>query len=122
MAGLLGTQFDTGDEAAKDPIEKTSCRPDFQGFIYGGPYRNAEFNSQTPPAFLLCAYDDNGNAANEANLFLKLKDAKVPAELHVYGTGGHGFGVRADRSIAVETWPARFRDWMNDIGMLKKKQ
>jgi len=122
LAGLLGTQFDKGDEAATDAIERKSCRPDFQGFIYGGPYRNAEFNGQTPPAFLLCAYDDNGNAVNEANLFLKLKAAKVPAELHIYGAGGHGFGVRADRYIAVETWPDRFRDWMNDIGMLKKKQ
>ena len=74
-----------------------------------------------PPSFLLCAYNDPGNAKNEASLYLKLLTAKIPAELHIYGTGGHGFGVRNDRGIAVETWPARFHDWLGDIGMLKAK-
>jgi hypothetical protein len=48
--------------------------------------------------------------------------AKVPAELHLYGTGGHGFGVRNDRSIAEETWPARFVDWLKDSRMLRAKK
>jgi endo-1,4-beta-xylanase len=121
VAGLVATRNDKGDPSASDPIEKVSSRPDFNGFIYGGPYRVAEIPEGMAPSFLLCAYDDSGNANNEANLFLKLKAAKVPAEIHIYATGGHGFGVRSDRSIAVETWPARFRDWMGDIGMLKAK-
>jgi endo-1,4-beta-xylanase len=122
VAGLLGTKFDNGDPAATDPIEKLSCRPDFQGLIYGGPYTVTEFSDQTPPSFLVCAYNDNGNVVKQANLFLKLQAAKVPAELHIYSTGGHGFGVRTDRAIAVETWPERLRDWMGDIGMLAKKR
>ena len=88
--------------------------------IYGYPPASTEFTDQTPPAFLLAAYNDSNNAKNLANLFVKLQAAKVPAEIHIYGTGGHGFGVRADRSIAVETWPIAFRAWMADIGMIKK--
>jgi endo-1,4-beta-xylanase len=122
LAGLIATKNDTGDEKATDPIEKVSCRPDFNGFVYGGPYRVQELPKDIGPSFLLCAFNDPGNANNEANLFLKLKAANVQSELHIYSTGGHGFGVRNDRGIAVETWPARFVDWMNDIGMLKAKK
>jgi len=123
VAGLLATRYDNGDPKATDPIEQTSCRPDFNGFVYGGPYRVPQFDpAKMAPSFLLCAFNDpNGNAKNEANLFLKLQAANVPTELHIYSTGGHGFGVRNDRGFAVETWPARFRDWMNDIGMLKPR-
>jgi endo-1,4-beta-xylanase len=121
VAGLLATRFDAGDPKASDPIEKTNCRPDFNGFIYGGPYRVATLPPNMAPSFLLCAFNDPGNANNEANLFLKLKAANVQTELHIYSTGGHGFGVRNDRGYAVETWPSRLQDWMKDIGMLKAK-
>jgi endo-1,4-beta-xylanase len=120
LAGMMSTQFDAGDAKSSDPIEKTSCRPDFNGFIYGGPYRSATFTDQMAPSFLLCAFNDPGNATAEANLFLKLKAANVQSELHIYSTGGHGFGVRNDRKLAEETWPARLYDWMGDIGVVKK--
>jgi endo-1,4-beta-xylanase len=110
------------DPSAADPIDKLSCRPDFQGLIYGGPYTVETFSDQTPPSFLACAYNDSGNVVKQANLFLKLQAAKIPAELHIYSTGGHGFGVRTDRAIAVQTWPQRFVDWMGDIGMLGSKR
>jgi endo-1,4-beta-xylanase len=121
LAGLIGTKFDAGDPKSSDPIEKVSSRPDFLGLIYGGPYRVAELPKDMPPSFMLCAYNDPGNARNEANLFVKLQTAQIPAELHIYSTGGHGFGVRNDRGYAVETWPARFHDWLGDVGMLKAK-
>lgn len=122
VAGLLALNDDKGNASAADPIEKVSSHANFNGFIYGGPYQTPEFTDQIAPSFLLCAYDDAGNANNLANLFIKLRAAKVPAELHIYGTGGHGFGVRNDRSIAEETWPTRFVDWMRDIQMLPKKK
>jgi acetyl esterase/lipase len=119
LAGMLALQADAGDPAASDTIEKASSQPNFLGFIYGGPYKTTDFTS-TPiaPSFLLCAYDDPNNAENIANLFIRLRAAKVPAELHVYGAGGHGFGVRHDRSLSVENWPAQFTAWLKDTGML----
>jgi endo-1,4-beta-xylanase len=118
---LLATKFDVGDPSSDDPVEKLGCRPDFEAFIYGGPYTVESFSDKTPPSFLACAYNDKGNVAKQANLFLRLQTAGVPAELHIYSTGGHGFGVRTDRGLAVETWTQRFFDWMQDSGMLGKK-
>ncbi len=123
LAGLLALQADAGDPAAGDPIEKLGSRPDFLGFIYGGPYQITDFaNTPIAPSFLLCAYDDPNNAENIANLFIRLRAAKIPAELHVYGAGGHGFGVRHDRSLSVENWPAQFTAWLEDLGMLGAKR
>ncbi len=119
VAGLLALQADAGDPAAGDPIEKLSSRPDFLGFIYGGPYKTTDFtDTKLAPSFLLCAYDDANNAENMANLFVHLRAANLAAELHVYGAGGHGFGVRHDRSLSVENWPAQFTAWLKDLGML----
>lgn len=123
VAGLLATKSDKGDEKATDPIEKISSIPSFNGFIYGGPYQVQDFAGMNlGPCFLLCAYDDNGNANNLANLFLRLKAARIPAELHIYGTGGHGFGVRKDRGLAEETWPGRFVEWLKDMKMIEPKK
>jgi endo-1,4-beta-xylanase len=123
LSGLLATRYDKGDPNAADPVEKLSCQPNFNGFIYGGPYRVETFDpAAMAPSWLMCAYDDTGNARNQANLFLKLQNLKIPAELHIYGAGGHGFGVRQDRGFAQETWPARFVDWMKDINMLTPKK
>lgn len=122
IAGLVASKFDKGDASSSDAVEKQSCRPDFQGLVYGFPPASTTFDDQTPPAFLLAAYNDSGNAKTLANLFIKLQAAKVPAEIHIFGTGGHGFGVRADRSMGVETWPQQFRNWMGDIGMLSPKK
>lgn len=120
VAGLLSLNNDKGDPNATDPVEKFSSRPDFSGWVYGGPPNNAEFKSDLPPTWLMCAYNDNGPARNLANAFLKLKEAGVPAELHIYSTGGHGFGVRQDRPFAVTKWPDRFVEWMTDLGMMSK--
>jgi endo-1,4-beta-xylanase len=121
VAALVSSKFDKGDPSSADAVEKQGCRPDFVGLIYGSSRAVTTFDAQTPPTFLLAAYNDSGNATTLTNLFLKLKAANVPAEIHIYGTGGHGFGVRSDRSLAVESWPQQFRNWMGDIGMLKSK-
>jgi dipeptidyl aminopeptidase/acylaminoacyl peptidase len=55
-----------------------------------------------------------------AAFFTALRKAGVNAELHIYSTGGHGFGVRSDRpTMAVSGWHARFYDWLGDRGFLK---
>jgi len=53
-------------------------------------------------------------------MFLALRKAGVPAELHVYATGGHGFGLRPNDK-PCSTWPQRCADWMKDQGILKPK-
>ena len=52
------------------------------------------------------------------DMFQALRAAKVPAELHIYATGGHGFGLRASED-PCSTWPQRCEDWMRRGGLLK---
>ena len=54
-----------------------------------------------------------------AQLYLKYKQAKVPAELHIYAEVGHGFGIRADNKGAVTKWPEEVMLWLEDVGFLK---
>ena len=75
---------------------------------------------KTPPCFLAVAYNDEGPLASSLALLAALKAAKVPAELHVYATGGHGFGMKAsDKPHAA--WPARCAEWLKAEGWLGRK-
>jgi dipeptidyl aminopeptidase/acylaminoacyl peptidase len=67
------------------------------------------------------ASDDPVTAENSVLLYLALKRAGVPAELHVYAAGGHGFAPGPFRPSAqpCSTWPQRCADWLRSQGFLK---
>lgn len=113
---------DGGKADAADPVERQSSRAAFHAMIYAElPRGDYAVPKDTPPAFLLAAFDDSPKATPLANYLLKLKAAAVPAELHIYASGGHGFGVRTDRPARpISSWPERFTDWLGDIGMVKR--
>jgi acetyl esterase/lipase len=74
----------------------------------------------TPPVFLVHAFGDTelgASPAHSAVMFLALKKAGVPTELHIYAAGDHGFGVRKT-SLPVSTWGDRCLDWLRNLGML----
>lgn len=113
-----------------DAADGASCRPDFAVLIYPGGLLDRGSKTQlrpeiavtpkTPPCFLAVAYNDEGPLASSLALLAALKAAKVPAELHVYATGGHGFGMRpADQPYA--TWPKRVEDWLRGTGVTGTK-
>ena len=62
--------------------------------------------------------DDPVKAENSVLFYLALRKAKVPAEIHVYERGGHGYGLRKT-GHSVAGWPRRCRDWMTGRGFLK---
>jgi endo-1,4-beta-xylanase len=69
-------------------------RPNFQGLIYPGKSRQIVPVKGSPPAFLACAFDDRPDISEGlAELYLRFKRAGVRTELHIYSTGGHGFGA-----------------------------
>ena len=120
VASLVETRFDKGKDTAADPVERESSRPDFAILAYPGTRaENVHIRPDTPPTFLVQAYDDRIGSERSAEYFLLLKKAGVPAELHIYRHGGHGFGIR-DRKIPTSTWPARLQEWMADSGYLKR--
>jgi acetyl esterase/lipase len=120
LAALSGMRFVNGNKEAADAVERESSRPDFQALIYPGGSSRIAVTKESPPAFLLCGYGDRPDISRGmAEVYLKFKDAGVPAELHVYSSAGHGFGVRDKNRNAVSTWLARFEEWLGDLGFLK---
>ena len=125
LVGLTGTRFDAGEPDALDPVERFSSRPDFLVFAYaGGAVDPKAVTHETPPAFLISAADDPRPTAANLSLFAALQSAGVPAELHIYGRGGHGFGFfgRSPDFLTwpVSGWPDQLLAWLTDRGILRR--
>jgi acetyl esterase/lipase len=135
LAVSTATHFDERGYEPVDEIDKVSCRPDFAGAIYPGylieqaragveekkdvlaPYMRIP--KDTPPIFLVHANDDSmAGAENSLVMYMALKRANIPAELHLYAQGEHGFGVRKN-DLPCSTWPERFIDWLKAQGMIR---
>jgi acetyl esterase/lipase len=118
LAILAATRPDAGEAAATDPIERQSSRPDFQASLYPGIPSDTRITKDTPPAFLLAGTDDNPKISQGlATLYLTLRKAQVPAELHLFEGVGHGFGIRATNTGPVADWPGMFVAWMAKRGI-----
>jgi acetyl esterase/lipase len=127
LAAALSTHFDQRLYDSIDASDKLSCRPDFAVIVYPGYLALADQNfapnpdihptAQTPPTFLVQAEDDPVHVENAVVYFLALKNAKVPAELHIYAQGGHGYGLRRTE-LPVTTWPQVVETWLHTIHVL----
>jgi len=150
LASTAGTHFHAGKPDAPDPIDRVSCRPDFMILVYPvisfiesythqGSKRNLigrqpeaklvellsnerQVTSKTPPTFLIHSNGDRGvPAENSVAFFLALRKAKVPAELHVYEKGAHGFGLGVRGCPpATKAWPKTCEAWLRGRGLLTK--
>jgi endo-1,4-beta-xylanase len=112
---------DPGDSKAADPIDQLSSKCDFQVPIYPGGLDNpaTRVSPDSPPTLLICAVDDRDDIAlGVPAVYVALRKAGVPVEMHVYGSGAHGFGIRPGEN-AVNHWPDRLVDWLHDRGLLK---
>jgi endo-1,4-beta-xylanase len=121
LAALAAMRPEAGRLDATDPIERESSRPAFQVLVYPGRSANILPTPQSPPAFLLCGADDRPDISEGlANVYLRFKQAGVPAELHVYSGVGHGFGLRPGHTGPVAHWLDRVPEWMEARGLFKK--
>ena len=124
VAALASTHFDAGKSDAADAIDRLSSRPDFDALIYPGiRAENYSIPKDMPVTFMLCADNDKGPSAALAGLYPMLKAAGIKTEVHVYASGGHGFGINPNTknpSPVATTWQLRLGDWLKDIGMLKR--
>ena len=127
LAAAISTHFEQRLYDPIDAADKLSCRPDFAVVVYPGYLALADKNfaanpdinptADTPPTFIVQAEDDPVHVENALVYFLALKNAKVPAELHVYAQGGHGYGLRRT-ALPVTTWPQGVETWLHTIGVL----
>jgi len=129
LAAALSTHYDKRLYTPIDAADQLSCRPDFAVIVYPGYLADADQsfldkldihpNAQTPPAFIVQAEDDPVHIENSTTYFLALKNAKVPAELHIYTQGGHGYGLRRRADLPITTWPDSVDIWLHTIHVLK---
>ncbi len=120
LAALAETRFDAGKSGASDPLDQLSSRPDFAVLVYPGfKIESVTVPKDAPPAFLVCADNDRSHVRVTAEFYLALENEGVPAEMHIYATGGHGFGMR-DKHAPVSNWNDRLLDWMKERGFVPK--
>jgi acetyl esterase/lipase len=112
-----------GDVKAADLIDRANGRPDFEMMVYPGGKPPAKIPADAPPAFLLCANDDEyGCDEVTMDLVAKFREARVPVELHLLARGKHAFNMGDRSSLAsVKGWPQRMADWLSDSGYLKAR-
>jgi acetyl esterase/lipase len=124
LSAALSTHFEQRLYDPVDAADQVSCRPDFAVIVYPGYLalseqnfaQNAEIHvtEKTPPSFIVQAEDDPVHVENATVYFLALKNAKVPAELHLYAEGGHGYGLRKTE-LPVTEWPKLVEKWLGTI-------
>lgn len=128
LVGAAATNFEQRAYDPVDEIDRASCRPDFAVMLYSGYFKvkGKEELSPTiraaagaPPLLLVHATDDTvSDVEHSVTMYVAMKRAGAPVELHVYATGGHGFGVRKV-GHPCETWTDRCVDWMRGREILK---
>jgi acetyl esterase/lipase len=131
LAVALSTHFDQRLYDPIDAADQVSCRPDFVIIVYPGYLAIAEQNfapnpdihvtAKTPPSFIVQAEDDPVHVENSTVYFQALANAKVPAELHIYAAGGHGYGLRRTAS-PVTDWPKLVEAWLATINVVTAAQ
>lgn len=143
LASTLSTQYDYHAEREIDEIDSLSARPSFSVLVYpvisfrdaaahSGSRRNllgenapqelvdrfsAELNvtADTPPAFLVHSQDDGGVPVENSLLYFRaLTREGVPASLHVYPEGGHGFAFGTGLGL-VENWTTVLLEWLHAL-------
>jgi acetyl esterase/lipase len=148
LAATAGTRFDAGAAGATDPIDRAGSRPDFlilgypvitfeRTVTHAGSVRNLlgenpdpkliellsnelHVTAQTPPTFLFHTNADTGVVPeNSVRFYLALRQAKVPAEMHIFENGPHGVGL-ALGDPALGAWPALLTNWLRGRGLLTR--
>ena len=127
LAAALCTNFGQRLYSPVDAADQLSCRPDFAVNIYPGylaldeenfpPNPQIQPTDATPPQFIVQTQDDPVHVENALVYFKVLKNARVPAELHIYAEGGHAYGMR-HTALPISTWPQSVETWLHTIGIL----
>ncbi|MCL3782164.1 alpha/beta hydrolase [Prolixibacteraceae bacterium JC049] len=148
LASSLATHFDFGKRNSTNDFEKISCRPDFALLVYpvismkvGITHQGSRnqligesgeasminyFSNElhvkrrTPPTFLVHADNDRSVTPENSILFYQqLKRRMIPAELHIFRSGGHGFGMKK-LNKPIDKWPDLFMDWLKAINIVRE--
>ena len=132
LAVATATRFEKRTYEPIDAVDEVSCRPDFAIGCYSGYLKakdkdeippSIHIPADTPPIFLAHCSDDTtkiggSNPDNSAVMYLALEHADIPAELHIFATGSHDFGVRQNDKLP-SSWMQLCLKWLRSRGLLK---
>ncbi len=128
--GATAVHASLAEKRLYDPIDKTdeeACLPNRSILIYSGSLpgdveastlRSMNITEKSPPVFLAHAFDDFVPVQGAANMLLAMKKVGVPAELHIYDAGGHGYGLRSQHDLPVTQWNKPCEDWLRRAGWI----
>jgi len=144
LASTIGTHYDYGLSRTEDPIQKVSSRPDFmilmypvismtEDYMHAGSMKNLlgpdpsevqklrfsnekQVTTDTPPTILIHSSDDKGvPVANSIAFYEALISNGVTAELHIFNSGAHGYGLGRQDGTSHNNWPKNVEAWMHDV-------
>lgn len=126
LAAMASTSYDKRTYPEVDAADKVSCKPDFCLLVYPAYLDGPNFTiapelkitAQTPPTMLVQTEDDKSYINSSLFYYYALKEAGVPATMHLYSKGGHGYGLR-DTGNAVNEWPYRAEEWFMELGVIE---
>ncbi|GAA5522128.1 alpha/beta hydrolase fold domain-containing protein [Aliifodinibius salicampi] len=140
LASTAGTLFEEGNPNDQDPVEQMSSRPEFMVLVYPvismtdeithqgsrnnllGENPNSalvdslssekQVSSNTPPTFLIHTSNDGAVPVENSLVFYQaLKKVGVPAEMHIFEEGPHGFGLGEDHPL-LSGWMNQLQSWL----------
>lgn len=127
LSVMASTAYDKRTYPLVEKIDKYSCRPNFCLLIYPAYLEGENFGlapeiivkPKTPPTLLIQSEDDKSYINSSIFYYYALKEAGVPAWMHLYSKGGHGYGLR-DTGTEANSWPDRAEDWFREIGVIEE--
>ena len=130
LSATLAAHVEERTYPKADAADEVSCAPNFMLLIYPAYLSlkdegdkinpSVKVTPKHPTTFIIITQNDPVRPENALAYYLELTKNKVPSELHIYPTGGHGYGLRESKELAT-TWPARAIDWMRANKILEKR-
>lgn len=131
LSASTSTNFATRTYTAFDDVDQVSCRPDYTLLVYpaylaGEDVKEPSLRSapelpiskETPPCMIIQAENDHPFIDGSLVYYYNLMQNNVPATMHLYPEGGHGYGLRPSQHAVCE-WPKRAEDWFKQLGLTK---
>ncbi|MFR9649801.1 MAG: alpha/beta hydrolase [Rikenellaceae bacterium] len=122
--GHLAVMCSTSDRSYQplDEVDNYSCRPAFSILLYPAYLKgegfslapNVKVSSDTPPTFISQSQNDKNCVDGAIFYYYALKEAGVPATMHIYPDGGHGYGLRKT-GASSDGWERRLVEWLETL-------
>lgn len=144
LASCVATMWDGGNPKALNVIDKQSSKPNFLVLVYPVITFRTKFafafgrgvllgenaskekidslstemqvSTHTPPTFMMYTDEDDVNAMNSILFYTALKENRVPAELHIFERGKHGFGMYPEEKT-IKDWKELLKAWLTNRGI-----